>query len=124
MADCSNDDGKLGALATAYDRWRASEVGRITNDTERTLIFELVGEVSGCEILDIGCGDGELAAELTKRGAIVTGIDPSPAMIEAARERARRDNVDIAFQVAMAEELPFPPEQFDVVTAITDIPPD
>jgi ubiquinone biosynthesis O-methyltransferase len=103
----------------AYTRWRASEIGATTERLERELILELVGDVSGCKVLDVGCGDGELALELTRRGAIVTGIDASAAMIEAAKDRAKRHNADIAFKVAMAERLPFPDEQFDVVTAIT-----
>ena len=40
-------------------------------------------------------------------------------MIDVARMRAKRLGVDIAFEVANAEHLPFPPEQFDIVTAIT-----
>ena len=101
-----------------YARWRASEIGAITERLERQLILELVADFSGCRVLDIGCGDGELAIELTKRGAMVTGIDASAAMVEAAKERAKRHNVDIVFQVATAERLPFSSGQFDIVTAI------
>jgi len=103
----------------AYVRWRASEIGAVTERLERKLILELVGDVRGRRVLDVGCGDGELALELAMRGAIVTGIDASAAMIEAAKDRARRHNADITFQVALAEHLPFPAEQFDLVTAIT-----
>jgi ubiquinone/menaquinone biosynthesis C-methylase UbiE len=102
-----------------YARWRASGIGATTERVERQLILELIGDVSGCRVLDIGCGDGEFALELMKRGAIVTGIDSSPAMIDAARSRATKHNTDITFQVAVAEHLPFPAERFDVVTAIT-----
>jgi ubiquinone biosynthesis O-methyltransferase len=102
-----------------YARWRASEVGTITERLERQLILELAGNVAGREILDVGCGDGAFALELAERGAAVTGIDASSAMIDAARTRARRHNAEIDFQVAQAEQLPFPSEQFDVVTAIT-----
>ena len=102
-----------------YARWRASEIGAATERLERQLIVELVGDVAGSRVLDVGCGDGDLALELTKRGAIVTGIDSSAAMIEVADRRARQHDADVAFQVAMAEHLPFPAEQFDIVTAIT-----
>jgi ubiquinone biosynthesis O-methyltransferase len=103
----------------AYARWRASEIGATTERLERQLILELLGNVGGCRVLDIGCGDGDFALELAKRGAIVTGIDASAAMIAAARDRANRENANVAFQVAVAEHLPFPAGQFDVVTAIT-----
>src|SRR5664279_3379214 len=102
-----------------YARWRASEIGATTERLEGRLILELIGGVGGCRVLDVGCGDGEFALELTKRGAIVTGIDVSTAMIDAAKGRAKQHNADITFQVATAEHLPFLTEQFDVVTAIT-----
>jgi ubiquinone biosynthesis O-methyltransferase len=103
----------------AYARWRASEIGVITERLERGLILELVGNVGGCRVLDVGCGDGEFALELAKRGAIVVGIDASPEMINAAKSRPQPQGTDISFQVAIAEHLPFPAAQFDVVTAIT-----
>jgi ubiquinone biosynthesis O-methyltransferase len=104
---------------SVYARWRASEIGAITERLERQLILDLLGDVSGCRVLDVGCGDGEFAVELTKRGATVVGIDASAEMIDAAKALSKSQNADIAFQVAMAEHLPFPAEQFDVVTAIT-----
>jgi 2-polyprenyl-3-methyl-5-hydroxy-6-metoxy-1,4-benzoquinol methylase len=39
----------------------------------------------------VGCGDGDLAVELWRRGAVVTGIDASPDMIDAARARGARE---------------------------------
>jgi ubiquinone biosynthesis O-methyltransferase len=103
----------------AYARWRASEIGTITERLERQLILELLGDVGGGRVLDVGCGDGEFAVELKKRGAIVVGIDASAEMIDAAKSRSKLQNADIDFQVAMAEHLPFLAGQFDVVTAIT-----
>jgi ubiquinone biosynthesis O-methyltransferase len=102
-----------------YARWRASEIGATTERLERQLVLELVGDVSGCRILDVGCGDGEFALELARRGAIVTGIDVSAAMIDAAKDRAKQHNADVTFEVAVAEHLPFAAEHFDIVTAIT-----
>jgi 2-polyprenyl-3-methyl-5-hydroxy-6-metoxy-1,4-benzoquinol methylase len=57
-----------------YARWRASEIGATTERLERQLILELVGDVGGRKVLDVGCGDGEFALALAKRGASVTGI--------------------------------------------------
>lgn len=102
-----------------YARWRASGIGATTERLERRLILELIGDIGRCRVLDVGCGDGEFALELARRGAIVTGIDASAAMIDAARARAKQHNADVTFQVAMAEHLPFPTERFDVVTAVT-----
>jgi len=103
----------------AYARWRASEIGAITERLERELILELIGEVHGRRILDVGCGDGDLAARLAERGARVVGVDASAAMIAAAMQRAAPEQADLAFEIAAAQDLPFPPEQFDIVVAVT-----
>ena len=108
-----------GLTPDSYARWRGSASGAITEGLERRLILELAGDVRGRQVLDVGCGDGDLAAELSRRGAHVVGIDSSKAMIEAAKQRAERDRLDAAFEVASAQELPFPPECFDMVVAIT-----
>jgi len=72
----------------------------------------------GESVLDVGCGTGSLAIA-TKRhvGAAghVTGIDPSPEMIARATRKARKAGLDVVFQEAVAEALPFPDAHFDVV---------
>ena len=73
-----------------YSGWRSSAVGKMTERLERQLILELIGDVSGRRVLDIGCGDGDLAADLWQRGAKVVGIDVSDVMIAAA-EGARQE---------------------------------
>jgi 2-polyprenyl-3-methyl-5-hydroxy-6-metoxy-1,4-benzoquinol methylase len=90
-----------------------------TERLERTLILKLLGDVRDLRILDVGCGDGEFAIELARRGAIVTGIDASAVMVDAAKASARRHDLEVPFQVARAEQLPFPAEQFHALTAIT-----
>ena len=102
-----------------YSRWRASELGAITERLERRLVFDRIGDVGGAAVLDVGCGDGDLAVDLWRRGATVVGVDVSADMIAAAQARARQADADIDFQVAPATNLPFPPESFDVVVAVT-----
>jgi SAM-dependent methyltransferase len=102
-----------------YTKWRASGIGAITEQLQRRLILNLLGEIRGRNVLDVGCGDGDLAVELWRRGASVTGIDASPEMVEAARARAKRDGADISFKVGEAASIPFDPGRFDVVVAVT-----
>jgi trans-aconitate methyltransferase len=47
-------------------------------------------------VLDLGCGTGELAAEIQGRGARVWALDADPAMVAAARERLGADRVLLA----------------------------
>lgn len=108
-----------GLTPYTYARWRASTVGAITEHLERRLVLELVGAVQGRRVLDVGCGDGDLAIELSKRGAHVAGVDSSSVMIDAAKKLAERHRVNAEFRVATAQRLPFPPDQFDIVVAVT-----
>lgn len=82
---------------------------------ERPAMVRLAGEVSGRRILDAGCGTGPLTEELRARGAIMTGVDGSPAMLEHAR---RRLGDDVPLHVAdLAQPLPFADDTFDDVVA-------
>jgi ubiquinone/menaquinone biosynthesis C-methylase UbiE len=69
-------------------------------------------------VLDIGCGTGTLAI-LAKRvvegSGVVHGIDASPEMIARARRKAKRSGMDVVFEMAQAQSLPFPDARFDVV---------
>jgi SAM-dependent methyltransferase len=50
-------------------------------------------------IADLGCGPGAHALALARRGYDVVGVDGSPRMVEVARTRAGRDEVDATFDV-------------------------
>ena len=93
----------------------------LTRGRERELreaIVRLGGLETGNEVLDIGCGTGTLAIAATRHvgttGA-VTGIDASPSMIARAHRKARKAGASTTFQVAVAENLPYPDRRFDVV---------
>jgi ubiquinone/menaquinone biosynthesis C-methylase UbiE len=104
----------------AYDDF--AEAYQAENETslmnahyERPATLALAGDVTGRRILDAGCGAGPLFAALRERGAVVSGIDQSAAMLELARQRLG-DDADL--RVAdLADPLPFPDAEFDDVTA-------
>jgi SAM-dependent methyltransferase len=70
-------------------------------------------------ILDVGCGTGRHAIELTKRGYKVTGVDLSEAQITRAREKAAKEDLNIDFQQQDARHLPFQ-DQFDVAIMLCE----
>jgi len=53
----------------------------------RARSYELLGDVVGRTVVDVGCGGGRAVAELAERGARAVGVDLDPAMIAVARER-------------------------------------
>jgi len=71
-------------------------------------VADLLGDIRGLRVLDLGCGDGPLTKELENRGADVVGVDASPAMIEKAKE------LGLNVAVMDARELTFDNE-FDAV---------
>ncbi len=103
----------------AYASWRGKPLGAITEAIELRQILDLMGNLAGARVLDVGCGDGLLACVAAARGAAVTGIDPDPAMLAAARRRAAGAGLELNLRYGTITHLPFPDGSFDIVTAIT-----
>lgn len=53
----------------------------------RTRSYELLGDLTGRTVVDVGCGGGRAVAELAERGARAIGVDHDPEMITVARNR-------------------------------------
>lgn len=100
-------------FAASYNAENASSL--VNEYYERPAMIGLAGDVDGRRILDVGCGSGPLAAALRAKGAIMTGFDGSPTMVECARQRL---GPDVSLCVAdLAEPLPYPHDAFDDVVA-------
>jgi 2-polyprenyl-6-hydroxyphenyl methylase / 3-demethylubiquinone-9 3-methyltransferase len=74
--------------------------------------------LDGVTALDIGCGGGLVAEPLARLGARVTGIDPAPDSIAAARAHAAAQGLAIDYRAVRAEALAAAGESFDVVLAL------
>lgn len=66
-------------------------------------------------VLDVAAGNGNASLAAARRGCVVTSADYVPALLELGRQRAAAEQLDIAFQVADAEALPFADASFDAV---------
>jgi SAM-dependent methyltransferase len=72
-------------------------------------VLEWMDAKRGEQILDLGCGDGQLTLRIAETGASVTGADTSSSMVAAARERG------VTADEASAERLPYASASFDAV---------
>ena len=71
--------------------------------------------LDGLRILDIGCGAGLVSEPLCRMGAAVTGVDPAPEIVAAARLHAREAGLAIDYRATTAEALAAEGARFDVV---------
>jgi SAM-dependent methyltransferase len=104
---------QFGPAAAAY---AVSAVHRGGPDLDAMVAAGLQG--GGERVLDLGCGPGHTTLAFAARGARVTGLDLTPAMLGVARQLAAERGLDNArFEQGDASALPFEEGSFDVVTS-------
>jgi SAM-dependent methyltransferase len=81
------EDDRLGwnAFATEFEEHAVGSAYNALYD--RPAVLDLLGDVRGTRVLDVGCGPGLYAEALIERGAEVIGLDASPEMVALARRR-------------------------------------
>jgi SAM-dependent methyltransferase len=79
----------LSEAVASTSKWDAGEYARVGSFVAKLggAALDLLDPKTGENILDIGCGEGTLTLKIIERGAKVLGIDNSPEMIAAAREK-------------------------------------
>jgi SAM-dependent methyltransferase len=118
MTTTQTEPSALEDLKTRQQKiWSSGDYGRIawiTVPIARELT-EAVEVRPGARVLDVATGTGHVALEAARTMCEVTGIDYVPELVDVARRRAEAEGLDIAFQVADAEALPFADDSFDFV---------
>jgi SAM-dependent methyltransferase len=103
---------------SVHEDWQATRTGRYLDGRMKSLILDLTVPRAGERLLDIGCGNGNHLSLFRKKGCDVTGLDPSPLMLDQARQRLEH-RADL--RQGRAEDLPFSDNEFDIVTLITSL---
>lgn len=98
---------KLNPVRLAYIRDQIDQHWSLDECNRRPL--------EGKSALDVGCGAGLLTEPLARMGARVSGIDAAPELIEAAREHAAGQGLEIDYRAAAVEDVE---GQFDLVTSL------
>lgn len=98
---------------SGWERAAASYADTFENVSRRFVpaLLDAVGVSHGCQLLDVACGPGAVAAEAHLRGADVVGVDFSPNMVAEAKAR----HPALKFRHGDAEALQFEDGSFDAV---------
>ena len=100
--------------------WEAGDYGTFARYMEpgAVEIFRCWNITPGQQMLDVGCGAGQIAIPAAKDAVKVTGVDIAANLIQQARSRAQAEGIDAQFEEGDAEQLPFPDASFDVVVSL------
>src|SRR5215831_52018 len=100
----------LSRRANSWDRRSPIGLERVT-----AAVLAAASVRPGCQVLDIGCGSGQLSLPLADLGARVLAIDPSKLMIDRLNERAReRGSTGLECFATPIERLWLPAESVDL----------
>jgi SAM-dependent methyltransferase len=100
----------------ARESWAKEEIDWGTFSGPESEV-QALGDVAGEDVVELGCGTAYFGAWLAKRGARVTGVDPTPAQLETARRMSEEFDLPMELVEASAEDIPLPDESFDLAVS-------
>jgi ubiquinone/menaquinone biosynthesis C-methylase UbiE len=93
MSDMERATARYDLIADFY----LGVVGNEVTDPSAATLLDLLEDVRGMRVLDLACGQGRVARELARRGALVVGIDISDALLDGAREAETEEPLGITY---------------------------
>jgi SAM-dependent methyltransferase len=100
--------------ASATKAWAQEEIRWGVFETPESEL-NILGDVRGLDIVELGCGTAYFSAWLARREARVVGVDPTPAQLETARRLQRETGIEFPLIEAFGEDVPLPDSAFDLV---------
>ena len=100
--------------AAAERAWAQDEITWGVWETPESQV-NVLGDVDGLDVVELGCGTAYFSAWLARRGARVVGVDPTPAQLETARRMQERTGLEFPLIEAPGEDVPLPDASFDLV---------
>ncbi len=76
--------------------------------------LNVLGDVAGLDVVELGCGTAYFSAWLAKRGARPVGVDPTPAQLATARELQEEVGLEFPLVEGVGEDVPLPDGAFDL----------
>src|SRR5919198_2957376 len=102
--------------AGAHRNWASDEITwGIWKLPEREL--GVLGDVSGLDVVELGCGTAYFSAWLAKRGARPVAVDPTPAQLETARRLQSETGIEFPLVEAPGESVPLGDAAFDLAVS-------
>jgi SAM-dependent methyltransferase len=100
----------------ARESWAKDEIdwGSVSGPESE---IRALGDVEDKDVIELGCGTAYFGAWLAKRGARVTGVDPTPAQLDTARRMQQEFDLHFPLVEAAAEDVPLPDQSFDLAVS-------
>ena len=73
-----------------------------------------IGDVSGLDVVELGCGTAYISAWFARNGARPVGVDPTPAQLATARRMQAATGIEFPLVEAPGESVPLPDDAFDL----------